>query len=214
VKRPVSVVLLSLLAILLTTGTASADVSGGGANNVVNVVNDTGTILRGHGAIAVFGGDSSQSSNVASALSQNCTGCHSRAVAVQELVVTGDPSDFRPTNAASAVNAACTGCTTVAYAYQNVIQSTPGATLSAATRQQATGLVLRIQAVAADPSVSDIPYCAPDCVPGVSDLSSPLTDTLDALTAQLDQVVQNGLVRNGSGVLDTEAHRLAPTAVG
>jgi hypothetical protein len=83
-----------------------------------------------------------------------------------------------------------------------------------AARQQATGLITRIQTVAADPSVSDVPYCSPDCVPGVSDLSSPLTDTLDRLAGELDQAVQNGLVSNGSGVLDAEVHRQAPTATG
>ena len=181
---------------------ASADTSGGGANNVVTVLNTSGTMLRGHAEIGFFGGDNTQSSNVATALSHDCTGCHSRAVAVQEVVLTGSPSSVSPTNAATAVNSACEGCDTVAYAYQNVFWSTNGASLAPGARQQAAELTARIAVVAADDSVSDVPFVDSD-----GRVHSDLTDALDALARQLDLVVEQGLVATGTTIVSNEAHR-------
>lgn len=205
IRRACTLLAAAAAAVPLATGTALGD-GGGGANNVVSVVNSAGTLLRGHAQVAFFGGDNSQSSNIASALSQNCTGCHTRAVAVQELVLTGDPSQFAPSNAASAVNSGCEGCDTVAYAYQDVIQSSRGAYLTPQVQAQVQDLESQIAAAASDLSISDTPYTAAD-----GSVHSPLTDKLESLAGQLDAVVRDGLVSDGSGVYRTATYRQAPT---
>lgn len=192
------------VAVAVTPGSASADVQGGGANNVVNVINTAGSSLRSHVQLAFSGGPNNLSSNVADALSQNCLGCHTRAVAIQEVVVTGDPTYFSPRNAASAINASCTGCDTFSYAYQNVIQTSAGVHLSPAVAAQVSDLTAQIDAAVGDPALSDIPS---------ADGSSPLTSTLDDLAHQLDQVVESGLTANGAAVLGDAAYREAPAAV-
>src|SRR5689334_5612807 len=91
-RRAVTAIASGTLLGMYAPVAASADSSGGGANNVVMVVNTASSMLRGHSEVVFFGGDSLRSTNIASAASHDCSGCHSRAVAVQEVIVTGAPS--------------------------------------------------------------------------------------------------------------------------
>ncbi len=107
-----------------------------GPNNVVNVettgtsVTDTQSALKvGH-----YGGDNLQSENVASAYSHDCTDCRTVAVAVQAVLVTGNPSTSEPKNVAAALNQNCVRCTTFAYAYQYVVNTDGRVHLDGETR--------------------------------------------------------------------------------
>lgn len=53
----------------------------------------------------------------------SCEGCETVAVAIQVVLVSGDPSVVAPQNVAVAVNDDCDVCTTLAYAYQFVFGS-------------------------------------------------------------------------------------------
>ena len=138
-----------LVSPLLFSSTAAAQ-TGGGANNVVQVVStaDMAFKARAHVQVVPFGGDSANSTNLALAQSRDCTGCTGRAAAFQAVFLTGSPSTVAPTNAASAVNSNCDGCTSFAYACQVVVTAERGFALSPGGRQaisdlgrQADGLV-------------------------------------------------------------------------
>jgi hypothetical protein len=53
----------------------------------------------------------------------SCVSCETVAIAIQVVLVTGDPSVFTPTNLALALNVGCSGCQTLASAYQYVLQT-------------------------------------------------------------------------------------------
>jgi putative peptide zinc metalloprotease protein len=122
----------------------------GGPNNVVlaSPTADGALIHRSSVKVGSTGADSITSSNIASATPHDCTGCEGIAVAFQAIIVTGKPSDFRPTNAAVAVNSNCTSCGAFAFAYQYTVQADRGTHLSrdgrakiAMIRQQANEAV-------------------------------------------------------------------------
>lgn len=188
------------LALSSVTPAYAGTPSGGGGSNVVNVINSSGTAYRDHTKVTTYSGDSSQSSNVASALSRYCTGCRTRAVAVQVLIVTGNPTLFAPHNAASAVNYYCTACDTYAYAWQDVFQSAPGAKLSPSGQQAVADIQAQIDALTRDASISDVPYRGADGY-----LHDDLTDALNALTARLHNVVRDDLVATSGVIASAEA---------
>jgi hypothetical protein len=208
-RRLATVVLTPAMSCLLAIplgGTALAG-SSTGPDNLVRVVNDDGTELHGEVQIAFFGGKELRSANEATAVSQNCTGCHTRAVAVQEIILTSTPSTFAPTNTAIAVNYQCTACVTYAYAYQNVISSTPGARLSSSGRRQAAALEDQIEATARDRSINDQPYVGSDGL-----IHNDLTAALDSLRTRLDSVIRQGLAGSGCGAKERRQNRDAEAA--
>jgi len=85
------------------TPLAAADTAGG-ANNVVLVSNtvDGATASRSRLAVAHDPADTVANQNIASATGNDCNGCRTVAVAMQLVVVEGDPSTFAPANAAVA----------------------------------------------------------------------------------------------------------------
>lgn len=200
---------ITMAATLSMGGTAFADTpnngDGGAPNNIVKIVNTGGTDFRSSTQI-VFVSGNTQANNVANALSRDCTGCHTRAVAVQEVIVLGSPTQFTPYNYAVAGNLRCTSCDTTAYAYQNVIQSSPGAHLSGDTRERIRQLQQQINAVTHDPNISDKPYIANGVV------HSDLNDRLDSLVQQLNKTIQNGLIADGSGAQHESSDRGAEAA--
>lgn len=52
----------------------------------------------------------------------SCTECRTTAIAIEIVLVAGNPTTYTPTNAAVAVNYRCTLCNTFAAAYQFVVQ--------------------------------------------------------------------------------------------
>lgn len=194
-RRLVVLVALALASAVPSAATATTTATGGGANNVVIVkaTADGATQARSHVQVAPVPGDTVASANIADAQATACTACRASAVAVQVLLVTGDPSVFTPANAATAVNAGCNGCGTFAYAWQYVLQTSGPVFLSPTGRLEVHALEQQIDdAVAAsDPTSLD------------ADLQ--LTSQLDTLTAQLKSVVDSevqaaGVQAHGSPV--------------
>jgi hypothetical protein len=172
-----------LIALLLASG-ASADVGttipqGGGANHVVIVQSsaDKSRAVRASTQVSQVGGPTVATSNIALALAANCTGCHSTSVAVQVVFVTGKPQYFEPGNNASAVNSACTDCGSFAYAWQLVVQADRPLVLTPDAHQQVQALQQEI----ADTAASIVPDTVDDDIL--------LQSELDALTAQLEDLV-------------------------
>lgn len=162
--------------------------NGGGANNVVIVRTsaDGSSRVRSHVHLSQAGGNTIESSNVATALATDCTGCHSTAVAVQVVLVTGSPQYFAPRNAAVAVNSGCTSCGTFAYAWQYTPQVDRPVSLTPEGRQEVETLKDQIAATAAS--------IVPDSL-----ANDVLLDTeLDALTSQLKDVVDSEVEAAGA----------------
>jgi hypothetical protein len=189
-RRILTLVFAALLALTIAVLPASA----GGGNNVVIVQNSTAgqTLVDSSTQVIPVPMDSVTSSNVAIAINSDCTGCHSTAVAVQILIVRGSPSNFAPGNAAAAANGACDTCGAYAYARQHWIQVSSNAHLSGAVRQQIAQLRQEIATTSASILPSDAasdPTLARD---------HELDAKLDALTAELIQVVKTGLEQSGA----------------
>jgi hypothetical protein len=146
---------------------------------LVQTTADGSALARAQTQVSEVGANSIASSNIASALATNCTGCNSTAVAVQVVFVTGSPQYFQPGNAATAVNSGCTGCGSFAYAWQYVVQTDGPVMLTPDGRQQVQALRHEIDATAAS-----IP---PDSLEHVL----LLRDELRALIAQLKDVVDS-----------------------
>ncbi len=177
-----------------TTTVATADSggtavpNGGGANNVViaQTSADGSSLVRSHVQGTRAGGNTIESANVASALATNCTGCHSTAVAVQVVLVTGSPQYFAPQNAAVAVNSGCTSCGTFAYAWQYTPQVDRTVRLTPEGRQKLKTLKAEIAATAAS--------IVPDTL--ANDVL--LNTELDTLTSQLKDVVDSEIEAAGA----------------
>ena len=189
-RRILTLVVASILALALAVMPASA----GGGNNVVIVDNSTAgqTLVDASTQVIPVPMDAVTSSNVAIAVNSDCVGCHSTAVAVQILIVRGSPSYFAPGNAAAAANGGCDSCGAYAYARQHWIQTSSNAHLSGDVRQQISQLRGEIATTAASILPSDAatdPTLARD---------HELDAKLDALTAELIQVVKTGLEESGA----------------
>jgi Fe-S cluster biogenesis protein NfuA len=193
-----------LAAALLALVVAVMPAAAGGGNNVVIVDNSTNgaTMVDAQTQVIPVPTDSVTSSNVAIAINSDCVGCHSSAVAVQILIVRGSPSYFAPGNAAAAVNGGCDSCGAYAYARQHWIQTSSDAHLSGAVRQQIAQIRQQISTTAASilPSDGNDPCITPDRKPP---FPCPIRDQLldaklDALTAELIQVVKTGLEQSGA----------------
>ena len=175
---------LVMLAAVAAAAPAAADTigpQGGGANNVVIVrtTSDQAWRARSHVQVASVGGGTVASANLADAEAVACTGCRASAVAVQVLFVTGDPNVYTPANVAVAANGGCSTCGTYAYAWQYLLQTDGPVYLSPAGRL-AVGVLQ--QEVADTVASIDPTSLAAD---------EELTSELDALTAQLESVVNS-----------------------
>jgi hypothetical protein len=193
IRRRLTVLLGTLVAAAVVALPAGADASGG-ANNVVLVQNTTegATMARALTQVVPVASDTVTSANIATAVNAACTGCHSSAVAVQILIVSGSPSTFTPGNVAAASNAGCDSCGAYAYARQYSIQVTGPALLDATARMRIAELRQEI----ADATASILPS---DTVtdPTLS-RDHELDAKLDALTNELIQVVTTSLQQSGA----------------
>jgi hypothetical protein len=184
----------ALLFVGAAPGVAAADTigatipEGGGANNVVLVsaLADASARMQSHVQVSQAGGNTIQSANLASALATGCAGCHSTAVAVQVVFVTGAPQYFVPQNAAVAVNSGCHSCGTFAYAWQYTPQVDRAVVLTPAGRQEVEALASEIDATAAA------------IVPDSFEDDQLLQSQLDSLTAQLKDVIDSQVTAAGA----------------
>jgi putative peptide zinc metalloprotease protein len=66
----------------------------------------------------------------------SCTDCQTVAIALEGVLVIGNPDTFDPTNIALAINTDCTNCQTLATAYQQVVQYDSRVRITGAGRQE------------------------------------------------------------------------------
>jgi hypothetical protein len=164
--------LTAALALVATNAQAAEDT---GPNNVVNVETQGANVTDTQSALKVgsYGGDNLQSENVASAYSHDCTDCRTVAVAVQAVLVTGNPSTAEPKNVAVALNERCVRCTTFAYAYQYVVSTDGPAHLDSETRADIRRLRREIA------NVADSDLAPPDMDARLHDLSAEFKTEID-----------------------------------
>ena len=130
-------------------------------------------------SVARVMGDSVTNTNAAVAYA-SCTDCQTTAIAIQVVIVAGDPSTFAPTNTALAINEACDLCDTLASAYQFVVQTSGPVHFNADGNKQLRDIRRQLAALR------------------TSTLSSAeMQARLDDLTAQLQEVLRTDLVAAG-----------------
>jgi Fe-S cluster biogenesis protein NfuA len=197
-RRRIGTLVFALAVAFGAVASAGADPSGG-ANHVVIVQNDTdgATLARASTQVVPVASDTVTSANIAAAINAGCTGCHSTAVAVQILIVTGNPSFFAPGNVAAASNGGCQSCGAYAYARQHWIQTSGPAHLDGATYLRIAQLRQQISEAASSILPSDL--TTDPCVTlGCTTRDEQLDEKLDALSAELIQVVTDGITESGA----------------
>lgn len=176
--------------------------TGGGANNLVQVVNTADGEFRSRAGVQVapYGGDSAQSTNLARAGSRQCDGCRTQAAALQAVFLTGDPSTVQVANAAVATNSNCVRCLSYAYAYQYVITTERAVSLSAEGQRRIADISARASAIISQPAddLDDLPA---------------LDAQLDALATELRDTVDRELQAGGHAAT-TRGHRDRQSAAG
>jgi hypothetical protein len=122
--------------LFLAAGSAGAS---GAYNNLIQIDNSDAShpaILTGSLVSHDATNDPVQNANLAYSHSVNCTGCKTITVAVQAVIIEGNPTNISPQNAAVALNENCQSCQTFAYAHQYVFSPHHPVTLSERTNQQ------------------------------------------------------------------------------
>jgi cytochrome c551/c552 len=202
-KRIASLAVAAFGALALLVGPAGADPSGG-ANNVVlaQLTTDGATLARATTQVVPAAGDTVTSANIATAINAGCVGCHTTAVAVQILIVTGSPSYFTPGNFAGAFNGGCDSCGAFAYARQHWLQVNGPARLSGTAQLRIAQLRLEIADAAASILPSDVatdPCVTPDeSSPPCPTRDEQLDEKLSGLTNELIDVVTTDLEAAGA----------------
>jgi hypothetical protein len=178
------------LTVALLAGAAFPALAGGPDNVVVTIATpDRPTVIRSSLAADRTGADEVTSANIARAESRDCTGCRSVAVALQAVLMTGEPSSVTPTNAAIALNTHCTRCETFAFAYQYAVSARGVERLSAAGNRAIADLRREAAALAR----SDLPF--PELDARLQDVGARLKATVDAEIARAGSAPRGGQVR-------------------
>ena len=115
--------ILILLTVILSAGFAAARPDAARAqDNTAIAVNtkDGAAIFKFAFSVSRVAGDVVDNGNAAVAFA-SCESCQTVAIAIQVVLVTGDPEVVTPTNLALAFNVECTLCETLASAYQFVL---------------------------------------------------------------------------------------------
>jgi putative peptide zinc metalloprotease protein len=114
---------ITLLTLLLAAGFAAASPAPARADdNTAIAINtkDGSALFKFAFSVKRVAGDVVDNTNAAVAFA-SCENCQTVAIAIQIVLVTGDPSVVTPTNLALAYNFECTLCETMASAYQFVL---------------------------------------------------------------------------------------------
>lgn len=119
-----------------TTSTAPGS-PGASTDNVAAAVNTTDgrTVYAISLKIVQTDADTIDATNAAVAAA-SCADCQTVAIALEGVLVIGDPTNFEPTNIALALNSGCTSCQTLASAYQYIVQNDTRVRISGAGRQE------------------------------------------------------------------------------
>src|SRR4051794_14877605 len=135
--RPAAIAALVVSLALAGTAPPGARADGGaGPSNVAVAVNtrDASSVVRIAFDVRRVSGSTVDPVNVAVAVA-SCTSCRTVAIAMQVVLVFGQPRTFTPVNLAVALNDACTDCQTLASAYQDVVQASTPLRLTPAGRR-------------------------------------------------------------------------------
>jgi putative peptide zinc metalloprotease protein len=118
-------IVLLFLALVAAFGPAQAfaDSGSGGANSAIAINTKDGSNLFDLAfAIRHVMGDTVEQENAAVAYA-SCTSCQTTAIAIEIVLVEGDPTTVSPSNVAIAVNQSCNLCDTFATAFQFVVST-------------------------------------------------------------------------------------------
>ena len=137
---------LVLVALLIAVGPAAARPDTAHADNSAVAINtkDGSSIFKFAFAIKRVAGDVVDETNAAVAYS-SCTQCQTVAIAIEIVLVTGNPSVVTPTNLALAINDQCSLCVSVADAYQFVVSAPEGFSFSPHGMQEIRRIVEEIR---------------------------------------------------------------------
>jgi putative peptide zinc metalloprotease protein len=119
VRRRFLILVAALVAAIAFSALPSAAQAGDNAAIAINT-KDGSSVFKLAFAIRRVAGDVVDQTNGAVAYA-SCTSCQTTAIAIEIVLVTGDPSTVTPTNVAVAVNESCNLCDTFASAYQFVV---------------------------------------------------------------------------------------------
>jgi hypothetical protein len=119
-----------------TTTTEPAS-PGASTDNVAAAVNTTDgkTVYAISLKIVQTDADTIDATNAAVAVS-SCADCQTVAIALEAVLVIGEPTTYEPTNIALAINSGCTNCQTLATAYQQIVQNDTRVRITGAGRQE------------------------------------------------------------------------------
>lgn len=173
VRRIIAIV--SVAAALIGSAAMPA-LAGGPDDNVVLAIatQDEPTVERSALALDRTNADEVRSANVARAEARDCTGCRAVAVALQAVLVTGDPATVAPANVGLAVNTNCTRCASFAFAYQYVVSTGGPARLTSDGYRTIAGLRREASGLAR----SGLPF--PELDARLKDVAARLKATVDA----------------------------------
>jgi putative peptide zinc metalloprotease protein len=190
--RRLTLFLLALV-VALSTGLArpdfaSADEGGSSPTNAAIAINTNSgsSVFKFAFSIRRVAGDVVDHTNAAVAYS-SCESCQTTAIAIQIVLVTGNPSVVTPQNLALALNENCTLCETFAGAYQIVLGTGGAVKLTSAGKQRIMEVRREISRLRRE------------------DLSPfELKARLDELVGQLKEVLRTELVPTRDGDEDDE----------
>ena len=130
-----------------TTSTAPGS-PGASTDNVAAAVNTTDgrTVYAISLKIVQTDADTIDATNAAVAVA-SCADCQTVAIALEGVLVIGDPTNFEPTNIALALNSGCTNCQTLASAYQYIVQNDTRVRISGAGRQEIAAVRAGLQSL-------------------------------------------------------------------
>jgi putative peptide zinc metalloprotease protein len=119
------------------TTTTVAGAPGASTDNAAVATNtkDGKTVIAISLKITQTSSDNVDATNAAVAAA-SCTDCETVAIALEGVLIIGDPSTFDPTNIALALNSNCTNCQTLAAAYQDIVQNDTRVRISGEGRQE------------------------------------------------------------------------------
>jgi putative peptide zinc metalloprotease protein len=131
-----------------STTTTAPGAPGASTDNVAVAVNTTDgrTVYAISLKIVQTDAETIDAANAAVAVA-SCADCQTVAIALEGVLVIGDPTNFEPTNIALAINSGCTSCQTLASAYQHIVQNDTRVRISGEGRREIAAVRAGLQSL-------------------------------------------------------------------
>ena len=131
-----------------TSASTTSAPPGASDDNVAAAVNTTDgkTVYAISLKIVQTDADTVDAVNAAVAVA-SCSDCQTVAIALEALLIVGEPTTFEPTNLALALNSGCTSCETLASAYQHIVQNDTRVRISGAGRREIAAIRSELQSL-------------------------------------------------------------------